>query len=229
MSTVANAPAPAAPTALPVVASLACDGADLTTMVHALEAIGLSPRPQASADAWIESARRGTESCDLVALVGRGERVASLRLVARVLNTAPDSRVVVGLLEATADHVADAVNQGACGVALLPATVDRVMAQLRPVAERACAETPARRASARHRRNLTTLSAGEVEVLEGMLSGLANKQTAQQLGIGLRTVELRRSKIMRKMGARSLAQLISFVCFARGADEERLERRAAGD
>ncbi|MEN1679100.1 MAG: LuxR C-terminal-related transcriptional regulator [Planctomycetota bacterium] len=63
---------------------------------------------------------------------------------------------------------------------------------------------------------LGTLTAAEDKVLDEMLAGMANKQIAQKLEIGLRTVELRRSKIMRKMHAKSLSELVKFVCVARG-------------
>nr|WP_261361776.1 LuxR C-terminal-related transcriptional regulator [Aeoliella straminimaris] len=58
------------------------------------------------------------------------------------------------------------------------------------------------------------LTPAENEVVEAMLDGLANKQIAQRLSIGLRTVELRRSKIMRKMQAKSVAELVKFICLS---------------
>jgi FixJ family two-component response regulator len=61
---------------------------------------------------------------------------------------------------------------------------------------------------------LGSLTRAEKQVLDAMLEGMANKQIAQLLQIGLRTVELRRSKIMRKMEAKSLAELVRLVCEA---------------
>ncbi|MEM8864830.1 MAG: LuxR C-terminal-related transcriptional regulator [Planctomycetota bacterium] len=72
---------------------------------------------------------------------------------------------------------------------------------------------------------LEKLTPAEDQVLDEMLVGMANKQIAQALEIGLRTVELRRSKIMRKMQAKSLAELIKFVCIARGFGS--VDRQAA--
>jgi two-component system response regulator FixJ len=63
---------------------------------------------------------------------------------------------------------------------------------------------------------LAELNDGENAVLEGLLEGLANKEIAHKLEIGLRTVELRRSRITKKMHARSLAELVRLVCEARG-------------
>jgi FixJ family two-component response regulator len=55
---------------------------------------------------------------------------------------------------------------------------------------------------------LATLTEDEVAVLRKLLEGLPNKRIAVDLDIGLRTVELRRSNIMRKMGATSLPELV---------------------
>jgi FixJ family two-component response regulator len=58
-----------------------------------------------------------------------------------------------------------------------------------------------------HRRFLS-LTRREREVLPLVVSGLLNKQTAGELGISEITVQIHRGKIMRKMGAGSLAELV---------------------
>jgi FixJ family two-component response regulator len=55
---------------------------------------------------------------------------------------------------------------------------------------------------------LGTLTEDEVAVLRKLLEGLPNKRIAVDLDIGLRTVELRRSNIMKKMSAASLPELV---------------------
>jgi two-component system, LuxR family, response regulator FixJ len=52
------------------------------------------------------------------------------------------------------------------------------------------------------------LSPREREVLQGLLSGLPNKSIAYDLGISPRTVEIHRARVMDKMGARNLSELI---------------------
>jgi two-component system response regulator FixJ len=44
--------------------------------------------------------------------------------------------------------------------------------------------------------------------LRGLLAGLPNKSIAYDLGISPRTVEIHRARLMGKMGARSLSELI---------------------
>jgi two-component system response regulator FixJ len=55
---------------------------------------------------------------------------------------------------------------------------------------------------------LGLLSPREREVLQGLLAGLPNKSIAYDLAISPRTVEIHRARVMDKMGARSLSELI---------------------
>jgi len=61
---------------------------------------------------------------------------------------------------------------------------------------------------------LNELTADERDVLTLLLQGEPNKRVAATLDIGLRTVELRRSRIMKKMHAASLAQLVRMAMIA---------------
>lgn len=58
---------------------------------------------------------------------------------------------------------------------------------------------------------LASLSERERQVLDGLIEGQANKVIAQNLGISPRTVEIYRAKVMAKMEAASLAELVRMV------------------
>ncbi|OGA21924.1 MAG: DNA-binding response regulator [Betaproteobacteria bacterium RIFCSPLOWO2_02_FULL_67_26] len=55
---------------------------------------------------------------------------------------------------------------------------------------------------------LTTLSQREREVMERVVDGKPNKCIADELGISIKTVEAHRSRMMRKLGANSIAELV---------------------
>ncbi|MBV8592942.1 MAG: response regulator [Caulobacteraceae bacterium] len=58
---------------------------------------------------------------------------------------------------------------------------------------------------------LALLSERERQVLDGLIEGQANKVIALNLGISPRTVEIYRAKLMAKMEAASLAELVRMV------------------
>lgn len=55
---------------------------------------------------------------------------------------------------------------------------------------------------------LALLSARELEVLQGLVAGDANKIIAHRLGISPRTVEIHRANMTEKLGARSLSEAL---------------------
>jgi len=70
------------------------------------------------------------------------------------------------------------------------------------------------RAAARQRAELSLvglLTHREMEVVAGLMRGLTNKQIGHELGISHRTVEIHRSRVMRKLGAATLAALLGIV------------------
>lgn len=54
----------------------------------------------------------------------------------------------------------------------------------------------------------SSLNAGEREVVDGVVRGRLNKQIAADLGVSEITVKVRRAQVMRKMGARTLVDLV---------------------
>jgi two-component system, LuxR family, response regulator FixJ len=58
---------------------------------------------------------------------------------------------------------------------------------------------------------LAKLTAGEREVLDLILEGLRNKEIALRLNLSTRSIEDRRARIMKKMGAKSLAELVQLI------------------
>ena len=64
------------------------------------------------------------------------------------------------------------------------------------------------------RQRLSRLTSGEHEVLRLLIDGKSNKAIATELELSVRTIEVRRAKLMKKMKAESLAELIRLTLAA---------------
>lgn len=58
------------------------------------------------------------------------------------------------------------------------------------------------------RRRFNTLTAREQDVLHWLVQGLSNREIAETLNLSRKTVEVHRAKVMRKMEANTLSQLV---------------------
>jgi two-component system response regulator FixJ len=72
---------------------------------------------------------------------------------------------------------------------------------------------------------LKTLTPREHEVLSQVVSGRRNREIASELGITIRTVKEHRGRVMEKMEANSLAELVTMIVTAR-LNETRMTTQA---
>lgn len=82
--------------------------------------------------------------------------------------------------------------------------LDRVNAAL----SRAEADFKGQQQELEVRARYESLTPREAEVMQMVVEGCANKVIAMDLGVSQRTVELHRARVMQKMAARSLAELV---------------------
>jgi DNA-binding CsgD family transcriptional regulator len=68
-------------------------------------------------------------------------------------------------------------------------------------------------------RRLARLTRREQEVLEHVVRGFPNKTTASHLGLSVRTVEVHRARIMHRLGARNVADLVRIALSAELAEK----------
>jgi FixJ family two-component response regulator len=91
------------------------------------------------------------------------------------------------------------------------AAIGRFEAQLHAAPTSAAMRAPEPRRIEDTARLLATLSPRQMQILALVFVGALNKTIADQLGIGIRTVETHRARMMEKMRARSINELIAMV------------------
>jgi FixJ family two-component response regulator len=117
------------------------------------------------------------------------------------------------LISAYADVPAAVRAMEAGAVALLekPCRNDQLVQAIHKALERDSAQRAKRTARQDIQNRLATLTPEEYEVMQRMVAGKLNKVIANELLISLRTVETRRHKVLEKMQADSLAELVRMV------------------
>ena len=148
-----------------------------------------------------------------IAMPGGG----GLAAIPDITKARPEARVVVLTMHENQRYLKRALEMGAsayvpkrvAGTQLLDAIRDAH--QGKPAADVAVGAgslgfgTPSRRSGPRAS---AELSPREREVLEMVASGLTNRETAERLGVSIKTVEGYRARLMRKIGATSRADLV---------------------
>lgn len=101
-----------------------------------------------------------------------------------------------------------AMKNGATDFLSLPVDSKELRARIAAALDADVRRRERRRELAELRTRMETLSPRESEVFERVVTGQANKAIAIDLGISERTVEIHRSRVMKKMMANNLAELV---------------------
>jgi two-component system nitrate/nitrite response regulator NarL len=132
----------------------------------------------------------------------------------------PSIRVLILSMHTNTDYVLRIVQSGASGYVLKGGSTDDLIRAIEVVNSGEAFFSPevARTALNQFVRgnssgggSLSMLTAREREVLIQIADGLSNKEIASQLGVGVRTVETHRERIMKKLNIHSVAGLTKFA------------------
>lgn len=185
------------------------DDAARVSLVRLLEVSGFEAQAFDSGSAFLEAADVGRVSCVVTDLQMPGlsgldlqKAMATRGIVVPMVFVTGFGTVASGV-QAMRDGAVDFLEKPADPGALLEA-VERAVARRQEMTARAGQ-------SAVLRQRLETLTGRERQVFEGVVQGLPNKQIAAQLGIALKTVKVHRGRVMQKMAAQSVADLVRFA------------------
>ena len=137
-----------------------------------------------------------------------------LELQQRLIERALDFPLIVITGHGDVPLAVRAMKAGAVDFIEKPFTSEAILNSLGTALSRLSAPSEQDQTAAAAATKLALLSPREREVLEGLLAGLPNKTIAYDLAISPRTVEIHRARVMDKMGARSLSELVRLALTA---------------
>lgn len=107
--------------------------------------------------------------------------------------------------------VVRAMQAGAVDYLVKPASMDTLTHVVQRALDRSAKRQSVTHARERVQRLVDTLTRREYQVMEAVVAGRLNKQIAQALMISDVTVKMHRGNLMRKMGVKSVAQLVTMI------------------
>ena len=173
------------------------------------ESHGVRTMEFSSAESFLEVAREYLQGCVVVDVRMKG--MSGLELQDTLLRRNIPLPVIVITGYANVPMAVRAMQAGAISFLTKPCKPDLLWNTISEAMERSRADREIREQREAIQRRLESLTRDEQAVLSRVIEGIPNKRIARDLDIGLRTVELRRSSLMKKMHAESLAELVQMV------------------
>jgi two-component system, LuxR family, response regulator FixJ len=171
---------------------------------HALATVGIHSQPFGRAGELIGTWSRA----DLLLVHDAG--TALVDLIEKMLAEGTWIPLVAYAEEAVPRRIVDAVQAGAFDYVVSPFSPNEIVGTLIAAQRQGMAVANSRIRQAMARSVIDRLTKREREVLSHIANGLSNRETAQQLGLSHRTVEIHRANVLLKTGAKSTAEVIRF-------------------
>ena len=112
-----------------------------------------------------------------------------------------------------------ALQRGACDFIEKPFHNEDLLSRIQRALAVDCQKANRRKRSDAISQRLELLTLREREVMDLVVAGKLNKQIADELNISMKTVEAHRARVMDKMGARTLAELVRIALESESENE----------
>lgn len=188
------------------------DAAIRDSLAALLGAAGFLVKEYESASAFLTALEDTAAGCVVTDV--RMPEISGLELLRRLGARQAHLPTIVLTGAADVQMAVEALKSGAVDFIEKPFEPATILAAVGAAMRRSAKDDGLARQRESHVQGLAGLSAREQDVLDGLLSGRSNKEIARDLGISPRTVEAYRAKLMIKMEADSLPELVRIAMSA---------------
>jgi len=182
------------------------DEAVRDSMGMLLESADLPYRCFASADSFLDEHDGSQRGCLVLDIRMPGMTGLELQKKLAQINSCLPIIFITG--HGDVPMAVEAMRQGAVDFLRKPVNEEGFLERIANALDRETGDWHQRLDREQAQQRIAALSEREREVFELVAEGLANKLVAAELGISERTVEVHRSQVMKKLGAKTLAQLV---------------------
>ncbi len=178
-----------------------------------LKAEGYATKGYASAGTFLEEDITSLKGCLILDI--RMPGMTGMELHKRMLEMRCALPVIFVTGHGDVAMAVEAMKLGAVDFVQKPYREEDLLDKVRQALKMDAEQQEALRYKERLQERISSLTPRELEIMDMMIDGNANKVIAIELDISQRTVEIHRSRVMQKMGTHSLAQLVQMVLAAR--------------
>lgn len=201
--------------AKPIVFIVDDDPLILKVLANVVEVLGFEPRTYGSADAFLAAYQRTGPAC--LVLDVRVPGLSGLELQKEFIAARNALPIIFITGHADVRMAVEAMEAGAFAFLEKPFRVQEVCDKVQRAVRRDQDAWQKHQQQEGLNQRIAQLTLAERGVLDRVIAGQANKAMAMELGLSVRTIEVHRARMMKKLGVKSRADLMNLMLLGAGS------------